>query len=200
MRRIREAVLPFTGNNDDRLPKTVREYRQKYKGVSRILDGLPEVVELLAADLKCLSSANRRGRAADFSVETILRALVVHAIEGGSLRETVVRIISFRVSCAVVLACMPSLGQSVHINAQASSKPRAHLASTPDPGSVTEGVYRNAFFGFSCKIPFGWVERTAQMQEGSEPGKSLASAPAMARRPQSCNRGCRPQRKEILPP
>ena len=92
MRRIREAVLPFTGNNDDRLPKTVREYRQKYKGVSRILDGLPEVVELLAADLKCLSSANRRGRAADFSVETILRALVVHAIEGGSLRETVVRI------------------------------------------------------------------------------------------------------------
>jgi len=56
------------------------------------LDGLPEVVELLAADLKCLSSANRRGRAADFSAETILRALVVHAIEGGSLRETVVRI------------------------------------------------------------------------------------------------------------
>ena len=33
MRRIREAVLPLAGNNDD-LPKTVREYRQKYKGVS----------------------------------------------------------------------------------------------------------------------------------------------------------------------
>ena len=38
MRRIREAVLPFIGNNDDRLPKTVREYRQKYKGVSQILE------------------------------------------------------------------------------------------------------------------------------------------------------------------
>jgi IS5 family transposase len=92
MRQIREAVLPFAGNNDDRLPKTVRQYREKYKGVSRILDSHPEIVPLVAADLKRLSSGNRRGRRADFSVETILRALVVHAIEGLSLRETVVRI------------------------------------------------------------------------------------------------------------
>jgi IS5 family transposase len=91
MRQIREAVLPFAWN-DDHLPKTVRQYREKYKGVSRILDGHPEIVDLVAADLKRLSSGNRRGRAADFSVETILRALVVHAIEGLSLRETVVRI------------------------------------------------------------------------------------------------------------
>ena len=33
-----------------------------------------------------------QGRSADFTSETILRALVVHAIEGLSLRETVVRI------------------------------------------------------------------------------------------------------------
>jgi hypothetical protein len=95
------------------------------------------------------------------------------------------RLISFRVSCAVVLACMPSLGQGVHINAQASSKPRAHQASTPDPGSVVEGVYRNAFFAFSCKIPFGWVERTAQMQEGSEPGKSLLLLSIFERPPEA---------------
>jgi transposase, IS5 family len=92
MRRIREAVLPFAGNNDNRLPKTVRQYRDKYKGVSRILDAHPEILKLVAEDLKSLSSANRRGRVADFSAETILRALVVHAIEGLSLRETVVRI------------------------------------------------------------------------------------------------------------
>jgi IS5 family transposase len=92
MRQIRETVLPFTGNNDDHLPKTVRQYREKYKGVSRILDSHPEIVDLVAADMKRLSSGNRRGRGADFSVETILRALVVHAIEGLSLRETVVRI------------------------------------------------------------------------------------------------------------
>jgi transposase, IS5 family len=91
MRRIREAVLPFAGNNDD-LPKTVREYRQKYKGVSRILDAHPELLEQVHEDLKRLSCGGRKGRNADFSSETILRALVVHTIEGGSLRETVVRI------------------------------------------------------------------------------------------------------------
>ena len=91
MRRIREAVLPFAWNNDD-LPKTVREYREKYKGVSRILDDHPEILELVHQDLKKLSCGGRKGRQADFTSETILRALVVHAIEGLSLRETVVRI------------------------------------------------------------------------------------------------------------
>ena len=91
MRRIREAVLPFAGNNDG-LPKTVREYREKYKGVSRILDAHPEILEHVHEDLKRLSSGGRKGRKADFSSETILRALIVHTIEGGALRETVVRI------------------------------------------------------------------------------------------------------------
>jgi hypothetical protein len=91
MRQIREAVLRFTWNNDG-LPKTVREYREKYKGISRILDDHPEILELAHEDLKRLSSGGRQGREADFTSETILRALVVHAIEGLSLRETVVRI------------------------------------------------------------------------------------------------------------
>jgi IS5 family transposase len=91
MRRIREAVLPSAWNNND-LPKTVREYREKYKGVSRILDDHPEILDLAHEDLKRLSAGGRKGREADFTSETILRALVVHAIEGLSLRETVVRI------------------------------------------------------------------------------------------------------------
>ncbi len=91
MRRIREAVLPFTWNNDH-LPKTVREYREKYKGIGQILDDHPEILKLVHHDLKRLSSGGRRGREGDFTSETILRALVVHAIEGLSLRETVVRI------------------------------------------------------------------------------------------------------------
>jgi len=92
MRRIREAVLPMAGNNDDRLLKTVREYREKYKGISRILDDHPKILELAHEDLKRLSSGSRKGREGDFTSETILRALVVHAIEGLSLRDTVVRI------------------------------------------------------------------------------------------------------------
>jgi len=91
MRRKREAVLPCEWNND-RLPKTVRQYREKYKGISRLLDENPEILDRVHGDLKKLSQGGRGGRKADFTSETILRALVVHAIEGLSLRETVIRI------------------------------------------------------------------------------------------------------------
>jgi hypothetical protein len=91
MRRIREAVLPMAAS-DEHLPKTVREYRAKYKGVSHILDEHHELLEAVHEDLKKLSQGGRKGRSGDFTSETILRALVVHAIEGLSLRETVVRI------------------------------------------------------------------------------------------------------------
>jgi IS5 family transposase len=91
MRRKKEAVLPFEWNNDH-LPKTVREYREKYKRISRILDENPEILDVVHGDLKKLSRGGREGREADFTSETMLRALIVHAVEGLSLRETVVRI------------------------------------------------------------------------------------------------------------
>ena len=89
MRRKREAVLPFEWNNDH-LPKTVREYRQKYKGISQLLDANPGILDRVHKDLKKLSQGGRSGRDADSTSETILRALVVHAIQGLALRETVI--------------------------------------------------------------------------------------------------------------
>ena len=91
MRRKKEPVLSFEWNNDH-LPKTVREYRERYKRISRILDDNPEILDLVHRDLKKLSQGGCEGREADFTSETILRALIVHAIEGLSLRETVIRI------------------------------------------------------------------------------------------------------------
>jgi len=94
MRRKKEVVLGFEWNND-RLPKIVRENREKYKRISRILDENPDILDLVHEDLKKLSEGketNEIGRKGDFTSETILRALVVHAIEGESLRETVIRI------------------------------------------------------------------------------------------------------------
>ena len=88
MRRIREAVLPMA-SSDEHLPKTVREFRAKYKGVSRILDEHPEILVAAHEDFKKLSQGGRKGRSGDFTSETLLRALVVYAIEGLSLRETV---------------------------------------------------------------------------------------------------------------
>lgn len=75
---------------EDGLPKTVREFRQKYKGISQILDKHPEIVDAAHEDLKKLSQGRGKGRSGDFTSETILRALIVHAMEGGSFRETVV--------------------------------------------------------------------------------------------------------------
>jgi hypothetical protein len=37
--------------------------------------------------------------------------------------------------------------------------------SSPSPGVVADGVYRNPSFGFSYKLPYGWVDRTADMQD-----------------------------------
>jgi hypothetical protein len=49
-----------------------------------------------------------------------------------------------------------------------SSKPPAQVKSSlPDPGAINDGVYRNAIFGFSYKLPFGWVDRTSDMQDDS---------------------------------
>jgi hypothetical protein len=35
-------------------------------------------------------------------------------------------------------------------------------------GSVRDGIYRHVSFGFSYRIPFGWVERTDRMREDSD--------------------------------
>jgi len=91
MRRKSEAVLTFAWNNG-RLPKSVLDWREKYKGISQVLDDHAEILDLVHEDLKKLSQKGNKGREGDFTSETILRALVVHAIEGGSLRETVLRI------------------------------------------------------------------------------------------------------------
>lgn len=37
-----------------------------------------------------------------------------------------------------------------------------------DPGTVSNGIYRNKTFGFTCKIPAGWVLRTDEMNAPDE--------------------------------
>lgn len=72
--------------------KIVREYEEKFKGISDVLDANPQVLELAAADLRKLSTGGRKGRKATYTAENLLRALIVHQIEGTALRETMVRI------------------------------------------------------------------------------------------------------------
>jgi hypothetical protein len=50
--------------------------------------------------------------------------------------------------------------------ASPSSRP-PDQARSAEAGAISGGVYRNFAFGFSYKLPYGWVDRTANMQGDS---------------------------------
>jgi hypothetical protein len=54
--------------------------------------------------------------------------------------------------------------------AQGQNKPAARATRDTKPNNDSQ-LYRSATFGFRYKIPYGWVDRTRQMQEGNEPAK-----------------------------
>jgi IS5 family transposase len=91
MRQKRDAVLCFEWSSASEL-KIVRAHRRKYKRISAILDKNPAVLDLADRDLRALSRGGREGRRADFTSENLLRALIVHTIEGEDLRATIIRI------------------------------------------------------------------------------------------------------------
>ena len=74
---------------------------------------------------------------------------------------------------AVVLT--PLLAAALWAQQPASSSRAAAKVKTsiPAPGSISQGEYRNPGFGFSYKLPFGWVDRTADVQDDTaDPLKS----------------------------
>lgn len=91
MRLKTRSALCFDWS-DSGLPKIVREQREKYKAISRVLDDHPEVLNLVDRDLRKLSQGAGKGREAVYTSDNILRALVVHVLEGQALRRTIVRI------------------------------------------------------------------------------------------------------------
>jgi hypothetical protein len=50
-------------------------------------------------------------------------------------------------------------------SARPAKKSASATGSKLDPGVVSAGVYRNAAFGFACKIPAAWVLRTEEMNQ-----------------------------------
>jgi hypothetical protein len=73
-----------------------------------------------------------------------------------------------RFLAGVVLVSLAVVSWAQDKPAHSTSKPPARSKSSlPDPGAISQGVYRNSAFGFSYKLPFGWVDRTAEMQDDS---------------------------------
>ena len=73
-------------------------------------------------------------------------------------------------------------------SSQAQQKPKSlpqHSAPAPDLGSVSNGVYRNPTFGFRYRIPYGWVDRTKDLQEGNDAQKGQVLLAIFERPPQA---------------
>jgi IS5 family transposase len=91
MRRKKESVLSFE-SNDDGLPKVVRDYRERYRVISQVLDDNPQALAAVHEDLLKLSDGDAQGREGDYTSENIFRALIVQHIEGLPFRDAVIRI------------------------------------------------------------------------------------------------------------
>jgi IS5 family transposase len=74
------------------LPKVVRDYRDRYRAISQVLDDNPNILLAIHRDLLKLSEGDAQGREGDYTSENIFRALIVQHLEGLPFRETVIRI------------------------------------------------------------------------------------------------------------
>jgi len=85
-----------------------------------------------------------------------------------------------------VLLCFCLQGQQTS-PPSSSSRPKSKPTVLPSfgQGTSTDGIYRNVFFGFSYKVPFGWVDRTDRMQNESESGQSAVLIALFERPPEA---------------
>jgi hypothetical protein len=82
----------------------------------------------------------------------------------------------------VRFASLVVLALSVRPVAQVPKKPTAPSAN---PAETAETIYRNPTFAFRYKIPYGWVERTKEMQEGDDASKGEVLLAVFERPPQA---------------
>ena len=81
------------------------------------------------------------------------------------------------------LSTLPPLHAQVSLSA--SSKPLGKARPASKAGALQDGNYRNSFFGFSYKLPYGWVDRTSDMSAGAEAEKSMVLLSAFERPPEA---------------
>jgi hypothetical protein len=81
----------------------------------------------------------------------------------------------YRLIKIAILALSFSLTSTARAQSKAASVPGqpAKPASAENTASNDDAqLYRNSIFGFRFQIPYGWVDRSAEMQKGNEAGKS----------------------------
>lgn len=92
---------------------------------------------------------------------------------------------SFATAFLLVMCAPVALRQNADSQDSSSSSSsisrKAADNSSLSAGAINNGVYRNSFFGFACKIPEGWVLRTDEMN-----AQDRQASPAA--RPEESNR------------
>lgn len=90
---MREKTLPqgYLNFSKKSTLKVVKEYRTKYEGISKVLEGNTGILTLAHKDFSAVLSESEKGRGG-YTSEQILRALIVMFIEGDSYRDVVVLI------------------------------------------------------------------------------------------------------------
>jgi hypothetical protein len=97
-----------------------------------------------------------------------------------------VSVISVLTVGLVAFAQGPAAGSS---SSKSKQKTEQHAKSAA-PATTDEGLYRNAEFGFTYHVRFGWVDRTEAMQpEGNDPSKSRLLLAAFERPPEVTGEG-----------
>ncbi len=97
-------------------------------------------------------------------------------------------------SIALLVAATLVAAQTTNPPAPASppkgSKAKAAEVQASDPGEIVSGLYSNRSFGFTFKLPFGWVDRTDFMRQDSadakaDPSKSMVLLATFERPPEA---------------
>jgi hypothetical protein len=74
--------------------------------------------------------------------------------------------------------------------AQTAQLPSAPKAAAPEPGEIAGNIYRNNSFGFSYRLPYGWVDRTPEMREAAtDPAKETVLLGVFERPPEANGEG-----------
>ena len=60
---------------------------------------------------------------------------------------------------------------------------QAPAGKAPDLGILSNSAYRNSTFGLSYKVPYGWVDRTEEMRQGTPPDSQSLLLLAVFERP-----------------
>ena len=76
--------------------KLTNAYYGRYEAVSNVLDENPKILDIVHGDLKdalpVATTKNKDGSKFKYNSDTVLRIVICHIIEGGSLREIIIRI------------------------------------------------------------------------------------------------------------